>query len=472
MKIIICGAGRFTDELLKRVATHWEITLIEKDEARLAPFSNRFPNIVRVLAEDASSPVVLERARLSDQDGVLAMTDDDAVNLAVVRFARDADIKTVLSLVRDPERIPAFQQLDAWTISVATDAARKINQYLKDPRIRIVDLGDGEGELMELAIKKEDLPRLAGLPTSRDPNWRMVALVRENKLLFTDPSTAIEAGDRLLILGKADLYNTFSSRLAEDQLHFPRTYGSKMILGIDGRAGTDTTRLLNEAFYLAQGTHTEKIKTVCEKKVSDIQRTLSKWSESLSIDVLGDEANVRKRVIGVAREKDAGIVVIPHRRQSYWRSFFSRQITDMSRTLPCPLLLAKQSAPYERLLVPFNGSLPAQRALEIAMDLSQQIDATVTAVMVVEPSFLRGEASATGTWEQRMRGQVRELARVHRISVEEIVVKGNPVKEIVAAAVDSQLLVLGGNKKRPGFFSVDVTGMIVDRAPCSVLLVA
>jgi len=57
MKIIICGAGRITDELLKRVGANWEITMIEKQEARLRPFSNRFPIIVRVLAEDASSPV-------------------------------------------------------------------------------------------------------------------------------------------------------------------------------------------------------------------------------------------------------------------------------------------------------------------------------------------------------------------------------------------------------------------------------
>ncbi len=142
MKLIICGAGRITDELLKRAGANWEITLIDRDAAKLSPFSTRFPNIVRVMSEDASSPVVLDKAGLSSQDGILAMTNDDAVNLAIVRFAKEADIKTVLTVVRDPEQLPAFQKLGVWTVSMAADAARSL-PVVKDPRIRIIDLGEG-----------------------------------------------------------------------------------------------------------------------------------------------------------------------------------------------------------------------------------------------------------------------------------------------------------------------------------------
>jgi len=67
---------------------------------------------------------------------------------------------------------------------------------------------------------------------------------------------------------------------------------------------------------------------------------------------------------------------------------------------------------------------------------------------------------------------VRELSRVHKIKVEELVRRGNPVKEIVAAAADYQLLILGVDDSRSGFFSIDVAGVIVDKAPCSVMLVS
>jgi trk system potassium uptake protein len=471
MKLLVCGAGRITDELLKRIGANWEITLIEKEETKLAPFSNRFPNVVRIITEDASSPVVLDKAGLADQDGVLAMTNDDAVNLAIARFARQADVKTVLAVVRDPENLPDFRKMGVWTISMATDAARKAYQFLKDPRVRIVDLGEGLGELMELTAEKQDVSRLAEVLTRQDPKWRTVGLLRENKLMFADATGTIEAGDRLLILGKEDLYSAFASRLAEDQRHFPRTYGQQMILGLPDDVSLGVTELLNETFYLVQGTHIEKIKIVYETAQTDVQEALARWAESLVIETIEGRGAIRQRVTEVAGESDAGIVVLPYRKVSKLRALFGSPLTALARALPCPLLAAKLTDPYERLIVAFNGSLAAQRALEIAVDLARQLDASIAAVFVVEPSYLRGESSTTGQWEQEMRHQVRELARINKVTIEELVRRGNPVREIVAAAADSQLLVIGMDEGRPGWFSIDVTAAVLNKAPCSVLLV-
>jgi nucleotide-binding universal stress UspA family protein len=143
----------------------------------------------------------------------------------------------------------------------------------------------------------------------------------------------------------------------------------------------------------------------------------------------------------------------------------------MAKKLSCPVLVAKFTDPYERLLVPFNGSLGSQRALEIALDLSQQLDATVGVVTVVEPSYLHGESSSTGQWERDMLKQVRELSHVYKKTVEEHVRHGNPVKEISAVAGDYQLLVMGHDDPS-AMFSVDSAGMIADKSPCSVLLVS
>jgi nucleotide-binding universal stress UspA family protein len=128
--------------------------------------------------------------------------------------------------------------------------------------------------------------------------------------------------------------------------------------------------------------------------------------------------------------------------------------------------------PYEHLMVPFNGSLGCQRALEITMDLALQLDAAVSVIIVAEPSYLKEKPSGPDPWEQQMVQQVRELARVHDTQVQEIVRRGNPVKEIAAAAADCQLLVLAGNEVHTGFFSIPTADMIVNRVSCSVLLVS
>jgi nucleotide-binding universal stress UspA family protein len=128
--------------------------------------------------------------------------------------------------------------------------------------------------------------------------------------------------------------------------------------------------------------------------------------------------------------------------------------------------------PYDHLMVPFNGSLACQRALEITMDLALQLDAEVSVIIVAEPSYLKGKPSGPDPWEQQMVQQVRELARVHDTRVQEIVRRGNPVKEIASAAADCQLLVLAGDDGQSGFFSLHTADMILNRVACSVLLVS
>ncbi len=469
MKILVCGAGSTTDELLKRVSEKWEITVLEKRQERLESLPERFPSVVRVVAEDASSPVALERAGLARQDCLLALTDDDEVNLVAARQAREAGVPQVVALVRDPEMAPAFQELDVWALPASTVIARRIYQFLKDPRVRIIDLGEGEGELLEMEIGEHDATRFSDLGALATPDWRLVGIVREDRLLFPAAAEAAVAGDRLLFLGRGELYNEICATADCERPHFPRTYGQEMVLGLGG-AGSDRARLLNEALSLAQGTHVASIVALYGEPGPDLEETLARWSESLQIEAVRSEGPWRKRLVPLAREHDAGLVVVPPERPSWLRALLGGGLADLARRLPCPLLVARRDGLPERVLVPFAGDLASQRALEIAIDLSQQIDAAVTAIVVVEPEFLHGRDPGHRAWRELTLRQVRELAHVHKMRVAEEVREGNPIRQIVAATAGHDLLVVGCPRRRPSLLSVDVAGELAARAACSVLL--
>lgn len=471
MKLLVCGAGRITDELLKRVSLSWDVILIDKNQYRLSPFSDRFPGVVRVITEDASSPVVLERAGMKEQDCVLAMTNDDSANLAITRFAQEAGIKTVLAVVRDPEKLPEFRRLGVWTVTMATDAARKAYQFIKDPRIRVIGLGEGEAELLELAVEKEDERRLTDVVSRKDADWRIAGIFRKDQLIFPDKDVVPEKGDRLLILGKADLYARFSSRLAEKQLHFPRTYGRQMVLGLEDDMEQDTAGLLNEAFYLVQATHVEMTRVVVKNLSSEVRSTLERWSESLEINTLETDQDPVKAAQQIVSENETGFVVIRYPRQLAVKAMFANTVTRLASRLSCPVLCARASDPYKRLLVPFNGSLEGQRAIEIAIDLAQQLNASISVIIVVEPIFLKGDPANVDAWQNARLKQIRELSRVHNVGVNELVVHGNPVKKITEATENCELLVLGIPKEGRGILSLDVAGMIINRISCSVLVV-
>lgn len=468
MKILICGAGRISDELLKRFSENWDTTLIDKREEKLGPFSKRFPSLNRVVAGDASSPVVLEEAGLEQQDYVLALTPDDRVNLAVVKFAREKEVKNVLSLVHDPDVLPQFQDLDAWTVLLTAVAARKIYQYLKDPRVNVIDLGQGEGELLELAIDETGLTSSRALLQAGNPDWRLVGLLRENRLIFPDGATTFEAGDRLLILGRSDLFKTFCSMVECDQPHFPLTYGQNLVIGLPAADAADMADLVREALYLAQNTKIKKIKVLCRKEACGLRDQLDRWAESLDIQVLESEENFERMLADL---KDAGIVVIPALEPSLFKSLTKPVTIDLAHSIVCPLLVSKSTKAYDHILVPFNGTQASGRALAVAVDLAQQFEAHLAVVIVEEPQYLHGQDPAGTPWPERMLRRVRDLAHIHKIKIDEHLRQGNPVREILAIADRFNLVVIGSENREKELFAPNVGDVLVRKAPCSVLIV-
>ncbi len=468
MKILICGAGRISDELLKRFSENWDTTLLDKREEKLGPFSKRFPSLNRIVAGDASSPVVLEEAGLEQQDYVLALTPDDRVNLAIVKFAREKEVKNVLALVHDPDVLPQFQDLEAWTVLLTAVAARKIYQYLKDPRVNVIDLGQGEGELLELAIDETGLTSSRALLQAGNPDWRLVGLLRENRLIFPDDATTFETGDRLLILGRSDLFKTFCSMVECDQPHFPLTYGQNLVIGLPAADAADMADLVREAFYLAQNTKIKKIKVLCRKEACGLRDQLDQWAESLDIQVLESEENFERMLADL---KDAGTVVIPALEPSLLKSLTKPVTIDLAHSLACPLLVSKATKAYENILVPFNGTQAAERALAVAVDLAQQFEARLAVVIVEEPQYLHGQDADATPWPERMLRRVRDLAHIHKIKIDEHLRQGNPVREILAIADRFNLIVIGSENREKELFAPNVGDVLVRKAPCSVLIV-
>ena len=107
----------------------------------------------------------------------------------------------------------------------------------------------------------------------------------------------------------------------------------------------------------------------------------------------------------------------------------------------------------------------------MAIDLAQQMQSSVTVVVVQEPEFLHGDAAEDDTWVKKQLKKIRELARIHKIQINEELRAGNPVKEITALAKNFDLMVLGSENREKDFLSPHVGELIVRKALCSTLIV-
>ncbi len=471
MKILVAGAGLVAAELLKRLGESWQVTLLDKDDSRLGVFSSRFVSVVRVLSGDASSPVVLKEADIGEQDCVLALTDDDASNLAIASFAKRKGVKNIMALVYDPERVRRFHDLRIGAVPVTSVVARRIYHYLQNPRIQVLPIGQDEGELLEVEVGPDLSAMGKRIGHYKGQDWRIVGVLRDNRLLFPRTESSFRAGDRLLVLGKPGLIDDVCSAMQLTEAHFPLVYGQELLLGIPHEGDDISEEILSESLHLAQNTQVRGIRVICDPEVCSIEQQVTRWSESLDIRLISLERSLPEQVRETCRTESVGLVVLPPLKNSFVSSFMRAPTVELAHALPCPLMIARRTHPYERILVPFGGSAAAELALEVAIDLAQQLGAEVSAVVVQEPEFLHREEAENRGWAKGLLGRVRELSHTHKKPIHEMVRRGNPVREISRMAESFNPMVIGSTNPEKEFFTPHVGELLVRKSPCSVLIV-
>jgi Trk K+ transport system NAD-binding subunit/nucleotide-binding universal stress UspA family protein len=472
-RALVCGATRISAEVLKRMGAGWHVTLVDPATERLTDFSTRFELVQRVVEGDPSSPVVLEEAGLADQAFVLAMTCDDRVNLAVARFARDQEVKHIMALLNDSENQPDFDDLGQGvvrTVAVSALPARHVYRYLRNPGVQVATVADGQGEVIEVDVGRNHRVVDRPIKEVRAEHWTVVALFRGGRLHMPAEDTVVQAGDRLIFLGLQDIYDDVCSLLECEEPSFPLDYGQSLLLGMPPDADPDA--LFDEAVHLAQNTMVQNVVVACRQDPCPVQQRLDEWSHTLEMAVRGVEGEMVPAVQDLCAQENVGLVVLPPRKESFFRTLTRPTLTALAHSLPAPLLVARGSFPYGRLLVPFNGTEPAQRSLDVALDLARQLKAAVTVVVVREPGFVHGdEERAREDWHQQVLARARDAAHVHKVQLHEEVREGNPVHEILELADDHDLMVLANPQKDKELFTPNVGEELAAQAPCSVLLV-
>lgn len=472
MNILICGAGYIAEELLKRLGETWKVTLMDKDESILRDISARFVCVARVLGGDASSPVALEKAGLAEQDYVLALTRDDASNLAIATFARDKGIRNILCLVYDSKHLPEFQKIGVKTLMIATQAARRIHQYLLDPRVNVFPLGQDEAEFMEVDVGPNPVIGGNRIMEAQGREWRVVGVLREDRLMFPEDDTVFRSGDRILMLGRPGLYEAACSLLECTEAHFPRMYGHDLMLGMPAGRGEDGDAVLNEGLHLAQNVKIQRVVVLCSEGACEQKEQIERWARSLDIELRRIEEDVLRAVEEASWKESTGVALLPPIAAPRIDSLAKPVLISLAHRLPCPLLLTRGSQPYENILVPYNGTAASDLALGVAVDLARQLGASVTAVVVEEPGFLHEETPGEDTWLDGVLDQIREKAHILKTRLREEVRKGNPVKELTTLASDYDLLVLGSTTREKEIFAPHVGELLARKAPCSVLIVS
>lgn len=477
--LLIIGAGGTGRELLMRVLPHWRISIVEKDPKAAARIRKDFGSSATLDSEctvwegDASSPLVLEEARIQEAEIVAITTSDDRLNREVCRIATERyERKRVLSLIQEDRNLALSADAPVEWVHRHRILAGLLEQKIQAGVRGNVLLESEGGQILETKVTAGSPVVGRSLDELNAQTWRVAAVFRDKALILPEPNTRLQAEDRVLLVGHPEVLRTIAEYVRIGISEFPRRYGQWLLMPVF--CEPQPKGLLEEALYLAKNTKVQGVQLFCwAKEAQGEQEKFAKEfrSAGLSVRTTAYREDPVDTLLEAAKNEDIGCLVLP---PSSWRStprtIGRIQFRRLLEAVDCPILVARGTHPYQRILVPVTDKAESIASAELAMDLARLLGSRTSAASIMPPSFSVGEAELRS--QKEALEKTLSLGNLYRMSIEGLEKEGNPIREILKLVRRFNLLVVSHRRGRGWrLFRPDISHHLIGKASSSVLVV-
>jgi len=479
MNLIVVGAGGIAREIVRRLGEAWTVAVVDPSRDMLDLLGDLGRPVVRVEG-DGSSRVVLSRAGLDDADAVVAATNDDEVNLEVCRLALAAGIDRVTAISAEPERSRAYTDLGIPAVSPDALAARRVELSLETRRVVSTAFADGRAEAIEFRVSPDAPVAGRALKDLHAERWIVGAILRGDALVVPHGDTVLHPGDLVTVVGASADFSEIVRTFTAGEGRFPLGYGKRVAVVLDSDADLDCA--FAEAVELVRNTRAFSLVVVHrdpealrdEHRAAEIRGRLARaYAAAEGVElrprpVAGDPWRAVRRL---PREESIGVVVVgvpAGRPLGPWRA--ARLAARLCESAHVPVLLARGTHPYGRVLVPARATASGRAAAAAGIDLARFFGIDLFTLAVEDPVYLAGPVPS-GDARRAVR-RIEEDAAVQGVAVHGEVRRGNPVRSFVDVGEPSDLIVLAaGRRSAAPFRRVAIAPAIARRHPSSVLFV-
>ncbi len=209
MKIIVTGGGAIGRHLsADLVSRGHEVTLIEQDRETVVDLMTEVPD-VNVMHGDGCEPWVLEAAKTSSADVVVAATGDDEDNLVISLLAKqEFGVPRVLARVNHPKNEWLFT--DQWGVDQAVSPPHLLTAIVEEAvttgdLVRLIRLEGGRTSIVEMKLEADSPATGRPLYELRLPtDSTVIAVLRDGHVVIPQPETVLAAGDEMVALAGND----------------------------------------------------------------------------------------------------------------------------------------------------------------------------------------------------------------------------------------------------------------------------
>jgi trk system potassium uptake protein TrkA len=207
-RVVILGGGNVGLAVAKALEARAErvrARIIERNRACAERAADALERTI-VLHGDGMNMELLAEANISRTDAILAVTDDDKVNLLASVRAKSAGCRLAICLINDPslQQLMAPLDIDAHINPRATTVS-SILRHIRHGRVRgVYSIGDAEAEVIEAQVLSTS--PIAGKAV-RDidfPEGALIgAVLKGDKVVKPVGGTRIEEGDVIVLFAMA-----------------------------------------------------------------------------------------------------------------------------------------------------------------------------------------------------------------------------------------------------------------------------
>jgi trk system potassium uptake protein TrkA len=209
-RVIILGGGNIGSYLAREIEEHHpgvSAKIVEFNREQAERAANALDRTV-VINGDALDPEILEEANVSTAEAVVAVTNEDEVNILASLLAKRYGSQKTMTLINNSTYSPLVTTLGIdVVVSPRGITVSTILQHIRRGRIRAAyAVHEGFGEVMEAeAVESSDLVG-APLREVKLPAGLIIgALVRDGEVILPRGDTVVRAHDRVILFARTDV---------------------------------------------------------------------------------------------------------------------------------------------------------------------------------------------------------------------------------------------------------------------------
>ncbi|MDA7725065.1 NAD-binding protein [Acidimicrobiia bacterium] len=440
MKVIIVGAHGEAKELINRISTGWNVSVIDMDQDKLRNFN---PNRqIEKYQGDGTSTLVLKKAGIETASALITLTQDDEVNIEILKIAKSHKISRLSSVINDESNIKYYDELEVELVDPNILLARRFEHILEPRRVVSQAFAGGRAEAIELEVNADSPVRGKKLNEIGSDYFIVGALLRKGKVVIPHGDTELQTQDLVTVVLQSGAFGNVIKLFSGSESRFPLEFGKNTAIVINSE---EELKNLTEAEFYTRNTNAEELVILSQESIftdskEEDATTFEAILKDLKFRTENTQKNSLKEIESKLDELSIGTLIIPVTEDVKVSTI--RSYINFSNKNKIPILFSRGTSPINNIGFLSSSDFSENSPTTISFDIASTLKSKVFAVVIDQPKFISHENTES---KKSIIQKLQDAALSNEVQLEILSEEGNEAKIFTSLTDKFDLSIIGHN---------------------------